>query len=50
MVELSILFKMSAKMTSLKHNNRELTEEEPQEVQHKHVDQSKSGDSIYPWR
>lgn len=47
MVELSISFKTSTKMTSVKHNNRDLTEEEYLEVQHRHIDQSKAGDNIY---
>ncbi|HEO8605395.1 TPA: plasmid recombination protein [Streptococcus suis] len=47
MVELSISFKTSTKMTSIKHNNRDLTEEEYLEVQYQHIDQSKSGDNIY---
>lgn len=34
-------------MTSIKHNNRDLTEEEYLEVQHRHIDQSKAGDNIY---
>lgn len=34
-------------MTSIKHNNRDLTEEEYLEVQYQHIDQSKSGDNIY---
>lgn len=47
MIELSISFKTSTKMTSIKHNNRDLTEEEYLEVQHQHIDQSKAGDNIY---
>lgn len=34
-------------MTSIKHNNRDLTEEEYLEVQHQHIDKSKAGDNIY---
>ncbi|MGT2965559.1 plasmid recombination protein [Streptococcus acidominimus] len=34
-------------MTSIKHNNRDLSEEEYLEVQHQHIDKSKVGDNIY---
>ncbi|WP_449451842.1 plasmid recombination protein [Streptococcus suis] len=47
MIELSVSFKTSTKMTSIKHNNRDLTEEEYLEVQHQHIDPSKAGDNIY---
>ncbi|MFX3908167.1 recombinase, partial [Streptococcus suis] len=34
-------------MTSINHNNRDLTDEEYLEVQYQHIDQRKSGDNIY---
>ncbi len=46
-MELSISFKTSSKMTSLKHNNRELTEEEFLEPAHRHIDQTKINQNIY---
>lgn len=47
MVQLSISFKTSSKMTSVKHNNRDLTEEEFLEPAHRHIDQTKLQDNIY---
>lgn len=47
MVELSVSFKTSSKQTSIKHNNRELTEEEFKQPQHWHIDQTKIQDNIY---
>ncbi|MDG3143262.1 plasmid recombination protein [Streptococcus suis] len=46
-MELSISFKTSSKMTSLKHNNRKLTEEEFLEPAHRHIDQTKINQNIY---
>ena len=47
MVQLSISFKTSTKMTSIKHNNRDLTEEEFKQPQHQHIDQDKIHENIY---
>ena len=47
MVQMSISFKTSTKMTSIKHNNRDLTEEEFKQPQHQHIDQDKIHENIY---
>lgn len=47
MIQLSVSFKTSSKMTSVKHNNRDLTEEELQQPQHRHIDPGKLQDNIY---
>ena len=47
MVQLSISFKTSTKMTSIKHNNRDLTEEEFKQPQHQHIDRDKINENIY---
>lgn len=46
-MELSISFKTSTKMTSVKHNNRDLTEKEWQEPAHNHIIRELSDDNIY---
>ncbi|MFS1331767.1 plasmid recombination protein, partial [Klebsiella pneumoniae] len=47
MIQLSVSFKTSSKMTSVKHNNRDLTEEELKQPQHRHIDPGKLQDNIY---
>lgn len=47
MVQMSISFKTSSKMTSIKHNNRDLTEKEFSEPQHRHIDRAKIDQNIY---
>lgn len=46
-MRLSISFRTSSKMTSIKHNNRELTAKEFQEPAHRHIIQELSGDNLY---
>nr|WP_051764074.1 hypothetical protein [Streptococcus gallolyticus] len=46
-MDLSISFKTSTKMSSIKHNNRDLTEKEWQEPAHNHIMREQSDDNIY---
>lgn len=46
-MDLSISFRTSTKMTSIKHNNRDLTEKEFQEPAHRHINQDLSRDNLY---
>lgn len=46
-MDLSISFKTSTKMSSIKHNNRDLTEKEWQEPSHNHIMREQSDDNIY---
>ena len=46
-MKMSISFVTKTNMTSLKHNNRELTEAEYQEPAHKHIQQDRSSENIY---
>ena len=46
-MKMSISFVTKTNMTSLKHNNRELTEAEYQEPAHKHIKQDRSNENIY---
>lgn len=46
-MKMSISFVTKTNMTSLKHNNRDLTEAEYQEPAHRHINQELSDDNIY---
>ncbi|WLD56229.1 hypothetical protein A7J08_10390 (plasmid) [Streptococcus suis] len=46
-MDLSISFRTSTKMTSIKHNNRDLTDKEFQESAHRHINQDLSKDNLY---
>lgn len=46
-MKLSISFRTSTKMTSVKHNNRDLTEKEWQEPAHSHIVRELSDDNLY---
>lgn len=47
MAQMSVSFKTSSKMTSIKHNNRNLTEEEFLEPAHRHINRELSDQNIY---